>query len=207
MAAEHDLLASIFSAEPVYPWQPLAPEAELYLTRLETELEVLEDETLAAAIATGWQSFAAHMATQMTVAETLQSTATSVLDQIRQFQERVPNDLLQSLATAATTLARSSQPLIEQLVQCVNTVLPDWDTEDLAVLARPLAYSLRDGRGEILELNLRAIPATDWTSLSNLEQARLTLTIASVALKVAQATDTVQGTDTNNDNEFSSSGF
>ena len=71
-------------------------------------------------------------------------------------------------------------------MQCVDDVLPGWNADDLAVLARPLAYSLRDGRGEILELNLRAIPATDWDSLSTLEQARLTLTVASVALKVAQ---------------------
>ena len=54
------------------------------------------------------------------------------------------------------------------------------------MLARPLAYSLRDGRGEILDLNLRAIPVADWDSLSDLEQARLSLTVASVALKVAQ---------------------
>ncbi len=186
MAAEHDLLASILGDEPAYPWQPLAPEAEPYLTSLEAELEALDDEDISLAIAAGWQAFATHMTAQMTVPETFQAATQSVLEQLRQFQERVPSHLLQSLATAATTLTRSGQPLIDQLVQCANVVLPAWNSEDLAVLARPLAYSLRDGRGEILELNLRAIPPADWDALSTLEQARLTLSIASVALKVAQ---------------------
>jgi hypothetical protein len=194
MAAEHDLLATILHAESAYPWQPLAPEAEGYLTGLESEFDALADDDLNTAIAAGWQTLAAQITTQMNGAQVAaQSTpglglaaATSVLDQLRQFQGRLPGELLQSLATSATTLARSGQPLIDQLVQCVGDILPGWNIDDLAVLARPLAYSLRDGRGEILELNLRAIPATEWASLSDLEQARLTLTIASVALKAAE---------------------
>ncbi|MBD1918390.1 MULTISPECIES: hypothetical protein [Cyanophyceae] len=186
MATEHDLLASILNPETGYPWQPLAPEAEAYLASLETEFEVLDGGETNAAIAAGWQVLSAQMATQMGDPES-QPTVNPVLEQLRQFQSRVPSELLHRLASSATALARSGQPLIEQLVQCVDDILPGWNADDLAVLARPLAYSLRDGRGEILELNLRAIPATDWDSLSSLEQARLTLTVASVALKVAQS--------------------
>ncbi|PZV08845.1 MAG: hypothetical protein DCF32_03815 [Leptolyngbya sp.] len=185
MATEHDLLASILNPETGYPWQPLAPEAEAYLASLETEFDALDGGELNAAIAAGWQVLSAQMATQIGDFE-VQPTVNPVLEQLRQFQSRVPGDLLHRLASSAAALARSGQPLIEQLVQCVDDVLPGWNADDLAVLARPLAYSLRDGRGEILELNLRAIPATDWDSLSGLEQARLTLTVASVALKVAQ---------------------
>lgn len=198
MAAQQDLLATILHTEPAYPWQPLAPETEVYLTRLETEFDALADDDLSSAIAAGWQTLSAQMTTQMNAVQNAPQTAvqltpamgltaaTTVIDQLRQFQERLPGGLLQSLATSATTLARSGQPLIDQLVQCVGDVLPGWDRDDLAVLARPLAYSLRDGRGEILELNLRAIPTTEWESLSNLERARLTLTVASVALKAAR---------------------
>ncbi len=200
MAAEHDLLAAILHPEPAYPWQPLAPEAEGYLTSLETEFDALAGDDLSTAIAVGWQTLAAQITAQMDAAQTAtqtaaglgQTAATSVLEQLRQFQGRLPGELLQSLARSATTLARSGQPLIEQLVQCAGDILPDWNIDDLAVLARPLAYSLRDGRGEILELNLRAIPANAWDSLTDLEQARLTLTIASVALKAAK-TDTGTG--------------
>lgn len=195
MAAEHDLLAAILHSEPAYPWQPLAPEAEGYLVSLETEFDALTDDDLSTAIAAGWQTLSAQITTQMDAAQTApptvagmgQTIATSVLAQLRQFQGRLPSELLQGLANSATTLARSGQPLIDQLVQCAGDILPDWNLDDLAVLARPLAYSLRDGRGEILELNLRAIPANAWDSLSDLEQARLTLTIASVALKAAKA--------------------
>ncbi|WP_155523777.1 hypothetical protein [Nodosilinea nodulosa] len=194
MATEHDLLAAILNPEPAYPWQPMAPEVEVYLSHLEAEFDALADGDLNTAIAAGWQILAAQMTDQMGAAQTAtQSTpavdpaaVTSVLDQLRQFQGRMPGGLLQGLATTATGLVRSGQPLIDQLVQCVGDTLPGWNLDDLAVLARPLAYSLRDGRGEILELNLRAIPAADWESLSSLEQARLALTIASVALKAAQ---------------------
>ncbi|PSN15914.1 hypothetical protein C7293_05050 [filamentous cyanobacterium CCT1] len=194
MAAEHDLLAAILHPEPAYPWQPLAPEAEDYLARLETEFDALADDDLSTAIAAGWQTLANQITTQMNATQAAPQTAvglnrtavTSVLDQLRQFQGRLPGELLQNLASSATTLARSGQPLIDQLVQCAGDILPSWNTDDLAVLARPLAYSLRDGRGEIVELNLRAIPVAAWDSLSDLERARLTLTVASVALKAAK---------------------
>ncbi len=193
MATNHDLLASILNPETGYPWQPLAPEAEGYLTSLETEFDALEGGgELNSAIAAGWQVLSAQMATQMgTVSEEIreisQAAVNPVLEQLRQFQGRMPSGLLQRLAQSAAVLTRSGQPLIDQLVQCVDDILPGWNAEDLAVLARPLAYSLRDGRGEILELNLRAVPTADWDSLSDLERARLTLTVASVALKTAQS--------------------
>ena len=193
MVAEHDLLASILTpaeaSEGSYPWEPLAAEAEGYLTSLETEFDALDDGDLTAAIAAGWQILEAQMTTLSTAQPPapVAPSAAPIPSQLRQFQTRMPAGLLQRLATAATTLARSGQPLIDQMVQCVNDILPGWDAADLAVLARPLAYSLRDGRGEIVDLNLRAISDGPWENLSEVEQARLTLTIASVALKAAQA--------------------
>lgn len=192
MDAEQDLLTSIFSAEAAYPWQPLAPAAEGYLANLEAEFDALDDADLSATIASGWQILESQITTlaageQLTTATG--SPTTPVLDQLRQFQSRLPSGLLQSLASSATALARSGQPLIDQLVQCVNDLLPGWEAADLAVLARPLASSLRDGRGEIEALNLRALPAGSWETLSDLEQARLTLSIASVALKAVHAQD------------------
>lgn len=198
MAAEHDLLASILTSEPVYPWQPLAPEADEYLAHLEAEFDALDDGELSGAIASGWQTLTTQMAAQLGEQASIPRVSTgaiaAVVDHLGQFQGRLPGGLLQSLATTATGMVRSGQPLIEQLVQCVNVALPGWNANDLAVLARPLAYSLRDGRSEILELNLRAIPPSPWETLSDLEQARLALAIASVALKSAQANcDTVDG--------------
>ncbi|PZV22196.1 MAG: hypothetical protein DCF21_00625 [Leptolyngbya sp.] len=208
MAAEHDLLASILisegasesasegASEGAYPWEPLAPEAEGYLASLETEFGALDDGDLTAAIAAGWQILESQMTALATAQQSeaeIAVAAAPILGQLRQFQTRMPGGLLQSLATAATALSRSGQPLIDQLVHCVNDILPGWDAADLAVLARPLAYSLRDGRGEIVDLNLRAISDGPWETLSEVEQARLTLTVASVALKAAQAGDRPEG--------------
>jgi hypothetical protein len=189
MTAEHDLLTSIFSADAVYPWQPL--ETEGYLTQLEAEFDALVDDELDTAIAAGWQTLSAQITdlAPSTNEGNLAQPDGAILDQIRQFQDRLPIGLLQSLAISATALARSGQPLIDQLVTCVHDLLPAWDAADLGVLARPLAYSLRDGRGEIVDLNLRAIPTTTWDNLSDVDQARLTLAIASVALKAAEAGD------------------
>jgi hypothetical protein len=82
------------------------------------------------------------------------------------------------------TLEANRQTYLDRLVACAQAVLPTWDAGDLAVLARPLVYSLRDGHSEILDLNLQSIPQADWQNLSDIERARLSLTLAAFALKV-----------------------
>jgi hypothetical protein len=72
--------------------------------------------------------------------------------------------------------------LVDQLVESVQTVLTDWETDDLQVMARPLAFSMRGGQEEVLEVLLQSVRQTDWEALSELEQARLSLAIARYAL-------------------------
>jgi hypothetical protein len=180
MTAQSDLLASIVNPQRPYPWEPSNPEAEAYFA---TAAEDLDDPRVEAAIAAGWQTFSAQLDAQWGEASTVAKAVTLALT--AQFQERMPIDLLQAIATTATALIRSSESFLDQLVACANQVLPSWDRDDLAVLARPLAYSLRDGHSEILDLNLRATPPTDWHNLSDIEKARLSLAIASIALKTA----------------------
>lgn len=181
MAAERDLLSSVLNPEPPYPWNPQAPEAEAYLANLET---TFDDPLVDEAIAQGWTVFSQQLESQW---EPSTAMLTSLGLQLReQFSGQVPEALLKTLVASATDLVNSGRPLIEQLVACVNVVLPTWDTADLAVLARPLAYSLRDGRSEIVALNLGSIPQTDWAALSDIEQARLGLAMASMALKLAE---------------------
>ncbi|NJL46057.1 MAG: hypothetical protein HC922_10810 [Leptolyngbyaceae cyanobacterium SM2_3_12] len=182
MAAERDLLSSILNPEPPYPWNPLAPEAETYLASLETEFD---DPLINGAITQGWTAFSQQLESQW---EPPAALVTSLGMQIKeQFQGQVPEALLKTLVASATDLVNSGRPLIEQLVACVNAVLPSWDDADLAVLARPLAYSLRDGRSEVIALNLGSLPQADWGALSEIEQARLGLAMASMALKLAEA--------------------
>jgi hypothetical protein len=71
---------------------------------------------------------------------------------------------------------------MEQLVACVRDALPSLAEEDLQVLARPMAYAMRDEASNVTESVLAATRALDWAALSEIEQARLGLTIAYEAL-------------------------
>jgi hypothetical protein len=52
--------------------------------------------------------------------------------------------------------------------------------EDLLVLARPIAYSMRSGQEEKSDYNL---PNRNWTELSEVERAKICLVVADYALK------------------------
>lgn len=185
MSAEHDLLYSLLDleAEPCcYPWDPAAPESDTYFRQAEADWD---DDAVHDSLNAGWTAFSQQLASCW---ETVVAPAPSVAEYLQQqFASRMPDELLQRLAGAAMDLVQSGQPLVDQLVDCVQAVLTDWQRDDLAVLARPLAFSLRDGRSEILDLHLKSLRQADWEGLSALEQARLGLTLASVALTQAEA--------------------
>lgn len=96
----------------------------------------------------------------------------------------VPQTVLAAIAQQAITLIHQSNQvadqLADQLVNCVQTVLPQWAAEDLYVFARPVAYAMRGDEGA-LDLSQR-----DWQALSEVEQAKLTLAIAKYALQQVQ---------------------
>ncbi|MBD0335537.1 MAG: hypothetical protein ICV62_08610 [Cyanobacteria bacterium Co-bin13] len=180
MNAELDLLHSILDPRPTYPWNPYTPDSEAYLA----ELEASWDETgTVDAIAAGWQMLSAQLDTLWPTApiERAAALATALAQQFT----TLPDQMLNTLADQALALANTGRPLIDQLVQSVQAVLMGWDKEDLEALARPLAYSLRDGRSEILDLHIRALQQSDWAALSEVEKARLSLAVASVALNQA----------------------
>lgn len=183
MNTELELLLQILDPQVPYPWNPHSEEGEAYLAALESEWD---DAGTEAAIAAGWQALSGQLETLW--AEQTTPTAVHLLRILsQQFADRVPQNILQTLSQQAIATVESGRPLINQLVQCAQSVLSDWDTSDLEVLARPLAYSLRDGQGEILDLHLRSVRQVEWSTLSELEQARLSLAIASLALNQAKA--------------------
>jgi hypothetical protein len=183
MSAEQDLLTSIFASEQPYPWEPISPDGEDYFHRLESDLE--DDSTVDEAITAGWHRVSSLLETQWASVDA--SRPERLVNALRaEFQGRMPEDALATIATAAVSLVQSRRPVAEQLVETVKGILPSWDTGDLNVLARPLAYSLRDGRGEILDLTLRSAAQAEWETLSDIEKARLSLAIASVALTMAK---------------------
>ncbi|WP_159783994.1 hypothetical protein [Sodalinema gerasimenkoae] len=92
------------------------------------------------------------------------------------FGSQVPTSILKRLCDLAKQTC-PDQSLLNQLVGCVGDLLPQWATEDLQVLARPLAYTMRGQPPNEL------VGDRPWDELSSLEQARLSLAIAQVALQ------------------------
>ncbi|HAG81788.1 MAG TPA: hypothetical protein DCL61_11625 [Cyanobacteria bacterium UBA12227] len=78
---------------------------------------------------------------------------------------------------------------MDRMIQCVEELLPNWAEDDLQVLARPLAYAMRGAEAETVELALGAVRPLDWTELSEIERARLSLAIARIAIDDLESTD------------------
>lgn len=151
-----------------YPWNPADPDAESFFNTLEQQFSI--DTLSDAEISDRADAFFSHL-DSLFAAPTLESS-------LAQKFATVPQSILNAIALQAQKLANSSATLADQLVQCVQEALPQWAEEDLQVLARPLAYSMR---GEE-----QTVKATDWSKLSETEQAKLTLAIARHALNEVQ---------------------
>ena len=173
-----------FASGQPYPWEPLSPDGEAHLNHLESQLD--DDPEVDEVITAGWHRVSSLLETQWASVET--ATPERLLNALKaRFQERMPDDALGTLAAAAARLVQSGRPMAEQLVETAKAILPDWETGDLVVMARPLAYSLRDGRGEVLDLTLRFhTPGPMGVLFRSLKKARLSLAIASVALTMAK---------------------
>jgi hypothetical protein len=182
-----DLLSALVAPSPIYPWEPCAPEAEPYFAAAIAATDD-DDDLINATLAEGWQRFSAQLNSQW--GSSSESVVSTIIQRLKaRLQSPPPDEILQAIATAVITLRSSGQTYLDQIVACAQAVLPTWDTDDLAVLARPLAYSLRDGHSEILDLNLRSILKSNWQSLSDIEQARFSLTLVALALKTATEED------------------
>ena len=92
----------------------------------------------------------------------------------------VPQAVIAAIAAQAEKMLAESGELADKLIGCVQETLPMWAEEDLRVFARPLAYAMR---GEVAS----EPSSKDWTELSEIEQAKLTLAIAKYAMEHVQA--------------------
>lgn len=107
---------------------------------------------------------------------------TSLNSKISQrFAVEVPTELLNAITERVQDAMQTSRSLADQLVKCVQDVLPNFEEEDLYVLARPFAYAMRSGE-DTLEASMQHLRADSWAELSEVEQARLTLAIARSAI-------------------------
>jgi len=171
-----------------YPWNPTDEQSEAYFSELEQQF-VIED-SLDEELTMRSQDFYSHLdtlwsnisfessyddnspqAVVLDLQETLRTT----------FPACVPQALLNAIATKAAEIFSSSQLIGEQLVECVHTVLPTWGTEDLLVLARPFTYAMRSSESQNAASVFSNLNNSNWTSLSEVEKAKVTLAIASYA--------------------------
>lgn len=171
-----------------YPWNPTDEQSEAYFSELEQQF-VIED-SLDEELTTRSQDFYSHLDTLWSNISfessyddnSPQAVVLDLQEKLRTtFPACVPQALLNAIATKAAEIFSSSQLIGEQLVECVHTVLPTWGTEDLLVLARPFTYAMRSSESQNAASVFSNLNNSNWTALSEVEKAKVTLAIASYA--------------------------
>lgn len=191
-------------AEPyaVYPWNPASVEAEAYFEALEQEVikagwssdDLAEQgQRLSNSLDQIWAEPVAAPAQSFTVqSSSVQSSSVQISSAVlRQFAAQVPPQILAVIVQKAQQVVTTNLTLADQIVQCVQACLPNWGEEDLQVLARPFAYAMRGSETDLSESALRSVRCADWTELSGIEQARLSLAVARYA--IAQTLEPTSG--------------
>ncbi|NET56900.1 MAG: hypothetical protein F6K47_12265 [Symploca sp. SIO2E6] len=179
--AQLELLEALLQVQDErYPWNPAEPEAQAYFEELERGciLEPWQDEE---EITGASQEFFEQLE------QCWLSPFIAEIDPLRaslseQFAKIIPQVWLEAIASQAQEVFSSNMSPVEQLVSCVQPLLPDWGKDDLLVLARPLAYAMR-GRPELVKI-------AEWTELSQMEQVRLSLAVARSALTQLETSPT-----------------
>lgn len=174
--AELELLDCLLTADATsYPWNPANPEAQAYFAALEEEVAQswgTDDfspyiDQLSAQLDAVWDAYPTSVAALFPAAVEQRLLA------------QLPATLLDGLVQQAQGAIAQANTLADQLVLAVQSFFPTWDPSDLQVLARPYAYAMRDvAEVDPLEGALQSLPSEDWDSLSEIEQARLSLAIA-----------------------------
>ena len=195
--AELELLQLILQdSTSYYPCNPAEPEAEAYFAALEQEVVAgwLEEDfaapiqKLAAQFDQLWKTVDGTATDRSETAGSEiagSETATQRLintEFFQRFATQVPQQMLDAIVQRAQQVISSNLTLADQLVHAVQDCLPSWEEEDLQVLARPFAYAMRGSETEMLEVALRSVRCAEWTELSGIEQARLSLAIARYAI-------------------------
>jgi hypothetical protein len=176
--AEMELLATIVQTDVAYPWNPAQLESESYLTALEEEF-ALSDSFSDSDIAQKSQVLFAQLE-QVWLTTALQKS-------LREKFARVPQDFLARIAQSVQNATVKYQSLADQMVECVLDILPQWAEEDLQVLARPLAYAMREVDSEGAQLAMAT--KRPWAQLSEIEQARVSLAVARYAISQLAISD------------------
>jgi hypothetical protein len=173
--AEMELLRQILQEKESYLWNPASPTAASYFADLEQE--VVNAGWTSEELTEQGQIFAARM--EQVWAIPVSNLAT---DRFQRLAAQLPQRLLDTIVQRAQQVVATNLSLADQLVQCVQESLVSWDTDDLQVLARPFAYAMRGAESESLDAVLKSVRNAEWDELSSIEQARLSLAVARLAI-------------------------
>ncbi|MEL6492118.1 MAG: hypothetical protein AAFV85_20070 [Cyanobacteria bacterium J06634_6] len=175
-----ELLQSILDTEQSSPWVA-AETAGAYDETLAAAGEALEfsDEEAAS----GWQGLSATLS-QIWGDATGESSMLARLQ--AKFANRLPSDVLAMIGEKAQQVVQSGQPMVDQLITCVQDGFENMATADLQVMARPMAFAMRGNSAEeFVDATISSVRVDEWSALSPIEQARLSLAAARYAISQA----------------------
>ena len=190
---ELELLEALLAPDDaIYPWNPADLKSEAYFR--EQEQQFLLKDCSDAEIASRSDAFFSIL--EKIWAETIPASepinVTSVADAVelqatlqQRFATYIPQSWLAAIARQAYDVLSGQKSIADQLVQCVQELLPNWAEDDLMILARPFAVAMRCPDTAI-ESQLSHVSCQNWANVSEIEQARASLAIARYALAQLQ---------------------
>lgn len=176
------LLQAVLDTERSAPWlaEDVAAEYENSVESAGAALEISNEEA-----AEGWQGLSAQLnQIWADAASGVVADNAGVLAQLQQrFGERLPGHLLTVIADKAQQAVRGAEPMVTQMISCVQDEFAQLAVADLQVMARPMAFAMRgNSADELVEATVQSIREDNWEALSPIEQARLSLAAARYAI-------------------------
>lgn len=173
-----------------YPWNPADSESEAYFSELEHQFAMQDclDESLTANSSAFYQTLDHLWSEVVTTSNCKSKPNLSVVERLQvslisAFAHIVPENWLHSIAEKAAETFATQQSMSDQLVQCVQSVLPAWDVDDLFVLTRPFAHAMRSNESRDVISMIGKVKNQDWLTLSEIEQAKISVEIAEYAFR------------------------
>ncbi len=188
---ELDLLATLLEPEDnTYPWNPGDEDTQTYFNQIEEQF--LMQDLLDEELSTRCEGFHNKLDTLWSKVETsayyncnTESVSASKLQKNlqQQFCNSIPTDWIDSIAKKAAEIFQEKLSRTDQLIECVQALLPSLGADDITVLARPLAHATRSGDKTVKH-------ADKWENLSEIEQAKAGLAVAYYALNQLDGSQT-----------------
>ncbi|MEA5620688.1 hypothetical protein VB711_23015 [Cronbergia sp. UHCC 0137] len=176
-----EILSTLLEPEDTtYPWNPADEESEGYFQQLDQQFA--SQDWLADELTRRSPNFYDHLDTIWSQAAptNLKHYLQTSLHQA--FSAAVPLTWLNAISQKVAEVFSLQQPTNEKLVSCVRDLFPTLQIDDLLVLARPFAYSMRSESQNSSSV-ISNIEGREWLDLSPIEQAKMSLAIANYAIK------------------------